>query len=154
MAKHSLSINIPESTLCPDLYSISLTWIVTAVQGILPCFSWLTLDSSFSVLELGFQTVSAKVIPGQERTNWEQLLSNETITPNKSENRVFPAKKKFLNRLTSKKNQTVNQPLWSSVGCSDHRNSLSSSNVRYLHICKFVKINFSLALILTVSDIT
>lgn len=33
-------------------------------------------------------------MPGQERTNWEEFLSNETVSPNKSENRGYPVKDK------------------------------------------------------------
>lgn len=96
VAKYSFPIKIPGSTFCPDCCSFSLKWIVTATQRLLTCFPCSTLDSSIAVQELGFQTTSARVIPGQERTNWEQFLSNETITPNKSENRGYPARKKWL----------------------------------------------------------
>lgn len=96
VAKYSFSIKIPESTYCPDLCSLSLMWIVTVTQGLLACLPCLTLDSSIPVQELGFQSISGRVIPGQERTNWEQLLSNETIIPNRSENRGYPVKDKWL----------------------------------------------------------
>lgn len=96
VAKYSFSVKIPESTFCPDLCSLSLTWIVTITQGLLACFPCLTLDLSIAVRELGFQTLSGRVIPGQERTNWEQLLSNETMIPNRSENRGYPVKDKWL----------------------------------------------------------
>lgn len=92
VTKCSFPIKIPGSTFCPDLCSFSLKWIVTATPRLLACFPCLTLDSSIAVWGLGFQVTSAKVIPGLERTNWEQLLSNETITPNKSENRGYPVR--------------------------------------------------------------
>lgn len=106
VAKYSFSIKIPESTFCPDLCSLSLMWIVTAAQGLLASSPCVTLDSSIAVWELGFQTISARVTPGQERTNWEQLLSNETITPNKPETEVTLWKR---NDSNSKTNKTINQ---------------------------------------------
>lgn len=54
-------------------------------------------ELSAAVWELGFQTVSARVIPEEERTNWVQLCPNETITTNTSKNR-FPCRRKMTQR--------------------------------------------------------
>lgn len=103
-----------------------------------------------SVLELGFQTISGKVITGQERTNWEQLLSNETITPNKCENTGFLVRKEFLNRLTSKKNITVNHNSnlpWVSV-TTNTAIYLSTCNNMFAYLLSGIIINISLVYIL------
>ena len=69
---------------------------MAAARGLWARLQRLGTDSSVAAWEVGAQTVLARVIPGQERTNWKKLLSNETVTQNKSENRGYPMKEKGL----------------------------------------------------------
>lgn len=108
VSKYSFSIKMTGSTFCTDFCCLSFKWIVTATQGLLACFPCLTLDPPIPVQELGFQTVLGRAIPGQERTNWEHLLSNETINQTGVKTEVSLWK---INDSNSKKIEKINQTL-------------------------------------------